>query len=190
MKDREKYQILLDLVRHQLKNVIWTHKIQEKQADIYAKRYKKLEVASIIITSLTVCGIVGIIIQDIFILKIATALCSFGSVFTAIYSKSFDFRELSLKNKTAAVQVLIIKNDLYQLIAQIRIMDKEIEKLDDSFTEIMGRLNNLYENMPNTTDKAVVLAGEALGVDKKSDISDQELDCLLPTSLRGRITGA
>ena len=32
------YQILLDIVRQTFASVVWTHKIQEKQADIYNER--------------------------------------------------------------------------------------------------------------------------------------------------------
>lgn len=32
------YQVLLDVVRQNYASVVWTHKIQIKQADIYATR--------------------------------------------------------------------------------------------------------------------------------------------------------
>ena len=37
------YQLLLDEVRQNYASVVWTHKIQEKQADIYHEQYAKLE---------------------------------------------------------------------------------------------------------------------------------------------------
>lgn len=55
------YQILLDEVRQNFASVVWTHKVQEKQADIYAKHYKRLETANIIAAALTSCGIVSVI---------------------------------------------------------------------------------------------------------------------------------
>ena len=36
-KNIKQYQILLDTVRQQYASVVWTHKIQEKQADLYAE---------------------------------------------------------------------------------------------------------------------------------------------------------
>ena len=55
------YQVLLDVVRQQYASVVWTHKIQEKQADIYFKRYNCLETVNIIFASATSCGIVSTI---------------------------------------------------------------------------------------------------------------------------------
>ena len=43
------YQVLLDVVRQNYASVVWTHKIQIKQADIYATRYRHLENINVII---------------------------------------------------------------------------------------------------------------------------------------------
>lgn len=37
-EDTREYKILLDVVRQSYASVVWTHKIQEKQADIYSER--------------------------------------------------------------------------------------------------------------------------------------------------------
>lgn len=55
------YQILLDVVRQNYASVVWAHKIQEKQSDIYAFYYKYLQIVNILAASLTSCGIIGII---------------------------------------------------------------------------------------------------------------------------------
>lgn len=45
------HQILLDEVRQNFASVVWTHKIQEKQADIYAEQYKLLETINILLAA-------------------------------------------------------------------------------------------------------------------------------------------
>ena len=45
------YQVLLDVVRQNFASVVWTHKIKEKQADIYAERYKLLETINVIVAA-------------------------------------------------------------------------------------------------------------------------------------------
>lgn len=37
----ENYKMLEDVVRDSYASVVWSHKIQEKQADIYAEKFKK-----------------------------------------------------------------------------------------------------------------------------------------------------
>ena len=49
-------QVLLDEVRQNFASVVWTHKIQEKQADIYASRYKMFETCNNIFAGFTSCG--------------------------------------------------------------------------------------------------------------------------------------
>lgn len=39
----QNYQVLLDVVRQNFASVVWTHKIQEKQADIYAENINCLK---------------------------------------------------------------------------------------------------------------------------------------------------
>ena len=76
------YQVVCDLIRQQFASVVWTHKIQEKQADIYAERYSMLETANIIVAALTSCGVVGLIFQgeESLWLKIVTAFFSFATL--------------------------------------------------------------------------------------------------------------
>lgn len=65
------YQVLLDVVRQNYASVVWTHKIQIKQADIYATRYRHLENINVILAAATSCGAVSIFAdQDSFVLKI------------------------------------------------------------------------------------------------------------------------
>ena len=54
------YQVLLDVVRQNYASVVWTHKIQIKQADIYATRYRHLENINVILAAATSCGAVSI----------------------------------------------------------------------------------------------------------------------------------
>ena len=183
----EKYHILLDTVRQQYASVVWTHKIQEKQADLYAEKYRKFETANIFFASLTACGIVGVIFQDGIILKIITAVLSFITVFIAAYNKSFDLKALAAANKTAANQFVGIRNDLLQIISDIHIMEKSVVEINMDFSETMKRLNKLYVEVPTTTQDAVDAEREALKVKNDYTFDDAEIDSFLPPALQGRI---
>ena len=51
-------------------------------------------------------------------------LLSFITVFIAAYNKSFDLKVLAAGNKTAANQLVGIRNDLLQIISDLHIMGK------------------------------------------------------------------
>ena len=86
----EDYGVLESAVRQTFAGVVWSHKIQEKQADILAKRFKRMELVKIAASSLTSVGIVSLLIIDEWLIKIASALVSFVSVFVSGFFKSFD----------------------------------------------------------------------------------------------------
>ena len=50
------YEMLESSVRDTFGSVVWSHKIQEKQADICSQHYKRLETMKIIAASITTVG--------------------------------------------------------------------------------------------------------------------------------------
>ena len=60
----EDYGVLESAVRQTFAGVVWSHKIQEKQADIFAKRFKRMELVKIAASSLTSVGIVSLLMYS------------------------------------------------------------------------------------------------------------------------------
>ena len=95
----ENYKMLEDVVRDSYASVVWSHKIQEKQADIYAEKFKKMETVNIGAASLTSVGIVALIFTDPLWLKLVSALISFATVYITAYFKSFDLQKFITSHK-------------------------------------------------------------------------------------------
>ncbi len=182
------YQIVCDLIRQQVASVVWTHKIQEKQADIYAERYSGLETANIIVAALTSCGVVGLIFQadESLWLKIVTAIFSFATLAISAYYKSFDPSAKSKENKDAANKLIGIRNELLSLIADCNIQERTVNEIKERFDEVNLKLNQLYLELPSTSDKAVDRATTALK-NKEYSYTDEEIDRFLVSSLKGKI---
>lgn len=180
------YQVLLDVVRQNYASVVWTHKIQIKQADIYASRYSCLETANILLAAVASCGAVSIFAdQDSFILKIVTVIFSFATTALAAYQRSFDLKTMEKQHKDAAEHFLVIRNDLLHLIAEIHMQKEAVNELDKRFHEIEEKYNSLYLSAPSTTSAAVKAAAEALGENKEYTYTSDEIDWFLPPALRG-----
>lgn len=184
----EKYQILLDFVRQQYASVIWTHRVQEKQAELYARKYRIFETANILAASLTACGIVGTIVQDGLFIKVVTAVLSFITVFIAAYNKSFDLKTLAAGHQTAANRAAGIRNELLQVIAELHMMEKPVDKINTEFNGVMSRLNKLYVEMPTTTNRAVRAARETVKSSGELTWDDAQIDAYLPPALQGKIS--
>jgi len=180
----EKYCKLELSVRDTLGSVVWSHKIQEKQADIYAKHFEMMETAKILSASLTSVGIVSLIFTDQLWIKIISALISFVSVFVSALFKSFDLQTMVGQHKAIANNLLAVRDDLKLLILQIKLQKCDPDALYDRYEEIVHQLDKVYADAPNTTDKAVALARTALNITKDNTFTDGEIDGFLPVGLR------
>ncbi len=180
----EKLQILEDNVRNRYMSVVWSHKIQEKQADIYAKRFSRMETIKILAASLTSVGIVALIFKDAMWLRILAALISFCSVFVSAYFKSFNLQEMVGIHKSAANKLIPLRDGLQILLMKIKCRDGGYDDLSVQFQKLMDDVDALYSEVPSTTDKAVELARKALKITKDNYFGDDEIDSCLPDSLR------
>ena len=171
-------------VRDTFGSVVWSHKIQEKQADLYDIRHKRMEIAKIIAASLTSVGMVYLIFSDEVLIKIVSTLVSFISVFVSAFFKSFDLQSMANQHKAAANNLLIIRDDLKLLILQIRLEKNEPIYLYDKYESIIHRLDKIYTDAPKTTNKAVEMAKYALNITKDYSISDTEIDSFLPVGMK------
>lgn len=181
------YQLLLDEVRQNYAGVVWTHKIQEKQTDIYHEQYAKLETINILTASATSCGVISTIFCDSIWAKIIATVLSFVTVAITAYFKSFDIKEMEKQNKEYANKFLIIRNRLLHIICDIHMKKKDVEEINKEYISIMDKLNDLYIAAPLTTQEAVDRAAEALKVNKEYTYTDEEIDNFLPPSLRGEV---
>lgn len=171
-------------VRDTLGSVVWSHKIQEKQADIYDKRFKWMETTKIVAASLTSAGILSLIFTDQLWIKLLSTIISFISVFVSAYFKSFDLQIMVGQHKAAANNLLIIRDELKLLILQIKLQKDDAVVLFEIYKDVVHKLDKIYDEAPKTTNKAVEMARSALNVKKDNTFFDAEIDSFLPINLR------
>lgn len=184
-EDTREYKILLDVVRQSYASVVWTHKIQEKQADIYSERKNFLETVNIIVATLTSCGVTSIVVnKDSFVLKLITFVLSFITVAITAYFKNVDLKSLQKQHKDAADNFIVIRNELLQVITDICMRNEEVKSLNDRYKSIMERLNKLYINAPIVSERAGKRAADAFAKEKGYSYKEEEIDRFLPPELR------
>lgn len=178
------YTILEDIVRTQYANVFWSHKIQEKQAEIYEFRHKLFSWINIIFASLASAGIISIVFVDQFWIKLASAIVSFiATTFSALLA-TFDYKSLAKVNKSAATNLVCCRNNLFSLLGKIKLQQQPIQELYEEFEFQQEQLHKVYQNAPNTTNHAVKKAGKAIKDNKDGTYTDEEIDNILPDSLK------
>ena len=182
-----KYQLLLDVVRQNFASAVWTHKIQEKQADIYGENYSRLESLNILAASLTSCGIVSTIFCENLVAKIITALLSFVTLSITTYFKSFDIKNMEKQCKDTANRLVVVRNDLLHIIAEIHMKSRSVDEINHDYIQIINTLNKIYVEAPSTTQKSVERASEALKTNNEYTYTEEEIDNFLPPTLRGKV---
>lgn len=180
----ENYEMLEDVVRDSYASVVWSHKIQEKPADIYAKKFKKMETVNIGAASLTSVGIVALIFTDPLWLKLVSALISFATVYITAYFKSFDLQKFITSHKAAANKLIAVRDQYRVLLTEIKLKVDSVENLLARYKELVEKTDAIYLEAPTTTDEAVGKASKALKIKKDNTFTDAEIDSFLPLSLR------
>lgn len=183
----DKCKSLEALTRQLFASVVWSHKIQCKQADIYKKRYNVLNIISIIASALTSAGILSVIFADSVILKVVSAVFSFVVTAISAFLRTFDLSSLEKDHMKTANALWDIRERLLILLIEIGVGEKEYDTLMAGYQRIQQDLKDVYDHSPTTLDKAVSLARKALNIDADYTYSDEEIDKFLPPVCRKTI---
>ena len=180
MEEKEKIKKVEQQLRQTYAQIVWTHKIQEKQADIFRKRHNCFNVAGIIAASLTSSGIIASFFTDSNWVRIITAVISFIALFLNLYLKSYDLSSLASEHKKSALELLSIRNRLTSTLTDIKLEElglKEIKAIRDKYLE---ELDTIYRGCRDAGDKAVCKARESLTNIQDNSFSEEEIDSYLP----------
>ena len=107
-------------LRQKLASVVWTHKIQQKQADYYKRIYSIMETIRIIFYAIITSGTISSIFVDKIYVKVITAIISMGTVFISTYFKLKDLKGLHQKYKEAAIQLLNLRQEIISILCDIK----------------------------------------------------------------------
>lgn len=181
----EKRNVIESEIEQLLGKTAWTHKIQEKQADIYRKMGEYTEILKISLSAITSSGILAVAFgADAFGFKLATAMIALLSTGVNLYLKKYDFTAMEKEHKASAVEWLGLREDYIALIADIRAGIVNDEEIISRRNELLENYKEISKKSPNTTSKAYLEASKALKINLDDLISKDEIDKFLPIELR------
>ena len=175
--DRDPY--LLSQVREAFGRVVYSHKVHEKQADIYFVKYRCQQGALIAFTAIS-SGTFLATAVDILNNKTLTSLAT-SSIALLV---TFKFSEESDAHRTTASQLWDIRESYMSLIADI--MSDNISNTDARIRrdELQDAAYKAYAAAPRTTSKAYKRARKRLKDDEELTFTPREIDLFLPATLR------
>ncbi|RYE12233.1 MAG: SLATT domain-containing protein [Sphingobacteriaceae bacterium] len=187
----------LTLIEEQLKEshlkVVWTHKVQEKAADVNTANHKNVKTAQIAVSAITT----GTLLITIFGKAPNGSISANGAITSAIfsalsvglqaYTKDLDFAQKANQHAKTANALRAIREDYLSLLTDMRSTEMNYELVAERRDQLKIRLDEVLDTAPRTGNLAYKRAQKALNDDDDHTFTGPELDRFLPPSLRGQI---
>jgi SMODS and SLOG-associating 2TM effector domain family 4 len=183
MSDDKTRELILATARELYGRAVWTHKVHEKEREIWSTKACSMNRWGIGLACVTtILAVVSVALQPKIIL-ILTAVSAAASTGFALWQSNFDPVGKENKHRTMAKGLLCVRESLFLLIVRCHISEEAIERLRQSLDGITRELTMTYKFAPDTSSEAYALAGKSLK-DGEFTFSDDEIDSLLPTKFR------
>jgi len=153
-------------------DILWTHKIQEKQADIYSEKASKWKAASIACVALTGSGLLTGLLSSIYVIQVISVFIAAISLFVTVYREAMDYESKSHACAISATEFLALRSRAEKIAC-----DAVGDKCDKGLKGELQQLTDLYEALcrtaPRTNDEAVK---RAEGAKADGEFSEMEMD--------------
>lgn len=127
-------QLLEAQIRECYGRVVWSHKTQEKCADIILKRNNFLKWMQIVLSTLTTTGLVVTIFGDVVWVKITSAIVSAVLLLLNTYLKSKDLGAIAQQHSNAAADIWNVRESYLSMLTDLKMDDVSIENIRKSVT--------------------------------------------------------
>ncbi len=178
------WSILEGQLRECYGRVVYSHKTQEKCADILLKRQSWIKIVQIALSAIATGGCIATVFGESDAGAAVAAVVSTVLLALNAYTKDFDLGELAQKHRQAGADLWLIREKYLNLITDLRMGEKPIEALQGTRDELLQGLYATYSGAPSTTFDAYQKAQEALKKLEDMTFSDKEIDAFLPRELR------
>ncbi len=155
-----------------------------KASRILTECNSRLKLFIVILSAISTCGLVSVIIWDERWVAIVTTLITAISLVLSTHLKSFDYDQKISSHRNTAHGLWKLRERFISYLTDFDTLSaSEIIKERDLLIE---ELANIYETEPLTSSKAYKLAQKALKNEEEQFFSEAELNKLLPKHLRSK----
>jgi hypothetical protein len=174
---------ILATARELYGRVVYTHKVHEKEREIWSGKVCWMNRVNIVLTGLTTTlAVISASLKPTWAL-VSTAIAAAATVCFAIWQSNFDPAGKESKHRVAAKELLWLREQLLLLITNCHIVDASPEDPQYRLEMIAQELTTAYKFVPDTSPEAYGMAEKELKSGHFT-FSDDEIDAFLPTDLR------
>lgn len=178
---------LLAQVRESFGRVVYSHKTQEKQADICFNRHRWQQGVLVALTAISsgtfLVSVLGVL-ADPQLASLTTSFIALLVTGTSLGAKTFKFSEEADAHRDIASRLWDARESYLSLIADLMsgaILDSEARARRD---ELQEATRAAYADAPRTSDKAFSKAQKGLKDNEEMTFTPDEIDLFLPEALR------
>jgi hypothetical protein len=176
---------ILATARDLFGRVVYTHETHERERIIWSAKVCRINWWNIALAAVTtILAIVSAAFPNA-IWLVLTAISAGASTACALWQANNDPAGKEGQHRVAAKELLWCRQQLLMLIADCQISSFSVEQLRRSLEMINRELHAVYKFAPNTSPEAYAAAEKSIKTGHFS-LSDDEVDALLPESLRKR----
>lgn len=180
---KEDYKLALECqIRVAYGKVVYSQTCHHKMAERLYKYNRIWKWVQLILSTITSCSIISILFYDVFYSKIISTVLSAVLTGINLYLKNFNLSEDAKEHQKAAHELWKVREEYISLLTDLEQLDKSeiVEKRD----KLQNSTYEIYKNAPKTDSKSYKQAQQALKNEEEQTFSENELDIMLPTSLR------
>lgn len=162
--------------------VVYSYTTQIINAGRLYKKYKILKWAQLILSAISTGGFIGTLITNQFLLTWVGGICSTILLVLTAYFKDTDLSATHKLHLETSNKLWLLRELYLSLLTDFPTLSREeiISKRDD----YQKRLAEIYASAPLTDDKSYSLAQKSLKENESQFFSREELNQMLPETLR------
>ena len=169
-------------IREAYGRVVYTETCHYKKIDRLRNLDNNIKIGQIILSAIATTGFFVTIFSDEKIGSIIGAIFSLILLILNSYAKNFNLGEISQDHKVAADALWKIREEYVSLLTDFEILT--VEEIMDKRNELQERTAAVYSTSPPTDSKSYMAAQKALKTEEEQTFSEQEIDVMLPNSIR------
>lgn len=188
-------KLLNSQIRNSYGNVFWTHKIHEKDADLYRICNNRLKITQIVLSAISTTGLVFVLfgVDESNVAEGNNCLVRFAAIISAFISallvianslsKGYDLGELSASHGATAIKLLDLREEYLSLLYDIKGRHLSVESIQKRRDELKEKTLAIYANAPRTTSCGYTKAAKAIEIGEPF-FTKESLNKILPIDLQ------
>ena len=169
-------------IREAYGRVTYSQTCHDKFINRVVKLDDRIKVWQIVLSGVTTSGFVVTIFSNDNIAGILGAVVSLALLILNTYIKNFNLSGIAQEHKKASDLLWKIREEYVSLLTDFEMLDAgEIRNKRD---ELQERTAEVYSNLPRTDAKSYQAAQKALKTEEEQTFSEEEIDIMLPSSIR------